>query len=70
MNGSLIAAATSSSSRRGFVLLVGPRRLLVTKTSSSAKFELLRKKLEEGPDLKDFLSGEVEQATQKYAEQG
>ena len=49
-------------------------RLMVTK-SSSAK-EILKKKLQEGPDLKDFIEGNVdanfdsEENARKYAEQG
>lgn len=44
---------------------------MVTKSSqSSSAKEILKKKLEDGPELKDFISGEVDQAAAKYAEKG
>lgn len=77
MNASSVVAKMGMNGRhKVLVLLSSSSRSMVTKSSSaneSAK-EKLKKKLEEGPDFKDFVSGEVDQAaaadSTKYAEQG
>lgn len=62
------ASILSIGSRRTVLVYATSNRLMVTK-SSSAK-ELLKKKLEEGPDLKDFITGDVDRFEAKYVEQG
>lgn len=62
------ASILSIGSRRTVLVYATSNRLMVTK-SSSAK-ELLKKKLEEGPDLKDFITGDVDRFETKYVEQG
>lgn len=56
--------------RMVFVLSQPSTRQLMSKASSQTK-EQLKKKLDDGPDLRDFIeAGDVETARMRYAEQG
>lgn len=76
MNANILTNPKVISSHR--VLINSSLIRLVTKSSSaSSAKEKLKKRLEEGPDLKDFISGDatspdfdVESTSRKYTEQG
>ena len=83
MNASILTSPKVISSHRALLNQSLFVRLLVTKSSSaSSAKEKLKKRLDEGPDLKDFISGDAdaaavkledfdaESASKKYTDQG